>query len=306
MTSNNDSKKQLPLTETRNPRTMHIDRLPTRQLVKTIIQEDMAIVSAVEACSENISQVVDRCVTSLKAGGRIVYIGAGTSGRLGVLDASECPPTFGVSPETVVAIIAGGEKAVTHAAEGAEDDREAGVKDLKEINLSQDDFLIGITASGTTPYVASGLEYAKSIGTGTSLLTCNPYGKLPEVDILINPVVGPEVISGSTRMKSGTACKMVLNIISSGAMIRIGKVYENLMVDVMATNEKLRKRALRIVMEGAGVPNYQAEAALDEANGNTKLAILMASQELSLVEARKRLELANGVLYKALGEPDYA
>jgi N-acetylmuramic acid 6-phosphate etherase len=306
MNEQNIQKKQLPLTETRNPRTMHLDRLPTRQLVKTIIQEDMVIASAVEACSENISQVIDRCVSSLKAGGRIVYMGAGTSGRLGVLDASECPPTFGVSPETVIALIAGGEKAVIHAAEGAEDDREAGILDLKNHNLSPNDFLIGITASGTTPYVAAGLEYARSIGAGTSLLTCNPYGKLPEVDILINPVVGPEVISGSTRMKSGTACKMVLNIISSGAMIRIGKVYENLMVDVMATNEKLRKRALRIVMEGARVPNYKAEAALDEAKGNTKLAILMASKELSLDEAQKQLELSNGFLYKALGELDYS
>lgn len=296
---------KLPLTETRNPRTMFIDRVSTRQAVKMFIEEDRAIVKALEAVSDNIAQAVDLATIALKKGARIIYMGAGTSGRLGILDASECPPTFGVSPDRVIALIAGGARAVTQAAEGAEDNRDAGRQDLEKVNLHENDLVIGITASGTTPYVEGGLEFARQRKNKTVLLCCNPYGDLTEVDVLINPAVGPEVITGSTRLKSGTVCKMVLNMISSLSMVKIGKVYENLMIDLMATNNKLRKRALRIVMEGGRVPNYIAEAKLEEAEGSVKLAILLARTDLPVEQAKQKLEEAEGVLYKALGDTDY-
>ncbi len=302
--TNHDSERQA-LTETRNPRTMYIDRVSTREAVKIFIEEDRSVSRAVEACSENIAQTVELVLAGFRKGGRLIYTGAGTSGRLGVLDASECPPTFGVSPEMVMALIAGGEKAVTNAVEGAEDNVDAGRQDLEAIRLCKNDVVIGITASGTTPYVCGALDYAGSIGATTVLLTCNPYGKLPKVDVLINPAVGPEVITGSTRLKSGTACKMVLNMISSISMIRMGKVFENLMVDLMATNKKLQKRAIRIVMEGARVPNYIAEAKLQEAEGDVKLAIVMARRELPADMARQKLKESRGILYKALGETDH-
>lgn len=302
---NNKTQNRQALTETRNPRSMYIDRASTRDAVKLFIAEDHAVSKAVEACAEQISQTVELAVAAFKKGGRLIYLGAGTSGRLGVLDASECPPTFGVPADMVVGVIAGGETALQNAVEGAEDIVEDGKKDLQAINFSGKDVLVGITASGTTPYVVGGFEYAKSLGAPTILLTCNPYGELPKTDILINPVVGPEVISGSTRLKSGTACKMVLNTISSVSMIRIGKVFENLMVDLRATNIKLRKRALRIVMEGAQIPNYMAEAKLLEAEGEVKLAILLAKTDLTPEQAREKLKQADGVLYKALGEIDH-
>ena len=301
-----DSKiEKQALTETRNPRTMYIDRVSTREAVKLFINEDMAVFKAVEACNESIAQTVELVLAAFRKGGRLIYTGAGTSGRLGVLDASECPPTFGVSPEMVMALIAGGQKAVTNAVEGAEDNVDAGRHDLESIKFSKNDILIGITASGTTPYVTGALDYAKSLGAATVLLTCNPYGELPQTDVLINPAVGPEVITGSTRLKSGTACKMVLNMISSISMIRMGKVFENLMVDLMATNIKLRKRAIRIVMEGGRVPNYIAEAKLQDADGDVKLAILMARSDLAVEQARIKLDQAGRVLYKALGEIDH-
>lgn len=293
------------LTESRNPRTIYIDRLNTRDAVKLFINEDKAVLTAVEACGESIALAVEYTVQAFLAGGRLVYIGAGTSGRLGVLDASECPPTFGVSPDMVVGLIAGGEKALRTAVEGAEDNAARGREDLEDIGFCKDDILVGITASGSTPYVKGALNYARSVEAKTVLLTCNPYGELPETDVLINPVVGPEIICGSTRLKSGTACKMVLNMISSVSMIKIGKVFENLMVDVRATNSKLKKRALRIVMDGGRVPNYLAEAKLEEANGDVKLAILLARTDLDAEQGRKKLESVGGVLYKALGEIDY-
>ncbi|MDD3377068.1 MAG: N-acetylmuramic acid 6-phosphate etherase [Candidatus Riflebacteria bacterium] len=293
------------LTESRNPRTIYIDRLNTRDAVKLFINEDKAVLTAVEACGESIALAVEYTVQAFLAGGRLVYIGAGTSGRLGVLDASECPPTFGVSPDMVVGLIAGGEKALRTAVEGAEDNAARGREDLEDIGFCKDDILVGITASGSTPYVKGALNYARSVEAKTVLLTCNPYGELPEADVLINPVVGPEIICGSTRLKSGTACKMVLNMISSVSMIKIGKVFENLMVDVRATNSKLKKRALRIVMDGGRVPNYLAEAKLEEANGDVKLAILLARTDLDAEQGRKKLESVGGVLYKALGEIDY-
>ena len=292
------------LTESRNPRTIYIDRLNTRDAIKLFINEDKAVLTAVEACGESIALAVEYTVQAFLAGGRLVYIGAGTSGRLGVLDASECPPTFGVAPDMVVGLIAGGEKALRTAVEGAEDNAARGREDLEDIGFCKDDILVGITASGSTPYVKGALNYARSVEAKTVLLTCNPYGELPEADVLINPVVGPEIICGSTRLKSGTACRMVLNMISSVSMIKIGKVFENLMVDVRATNSKLKKRALRIVMDGGRVPNYLAEAKLEEANGDAKLAILLARTDLDAEQGRKKLKSVGGVLYKALGVID--
>lgn len=302
---NKPAEKTLPLTETRNPRTMFIDRVSTRQAVQMFIEEDRAVIRALEAACENIARAVDLATAALKKGGRIIYMGAGTSGRLGILDASECPPTFGVSADRVIALIAGGERAVTQAVEGAEDNRDAGRQDLERVGVCDKDLVVGITASGTTPYVAGGLQLARGRGIPTVLLCCNPYGNLPEVDVLINPAVGPEVITGSTRLKSGTVCKMVLNMISSLSMVKTGKVYENLMIDLQATNNKLRHRALRIVMEGGRVPNYIAEAKLAEAEGNVKLAILMARTDLTLELAQKKLDDAEGMLYKALGDTDH-
>ncbi len=300
-----DKEKMQALTETRNPRTLYIDRVSTRDAVKSFIQEDLAVHRAVEACQDSISVAADYAYASLAKGGRLVYIGAGTSGRLGVLDASECPPTFGVPSDMVIGIIAGGDKALRDAIEGAEDDKSGGKKDLEKINFCQNDTLVGITASGTTPYVVGALEYAKSLGAKTVLLCCNPYGELFKADVLINVAVGPEVIAGSTRLKSGTACKMVLNMISSISMIKLGKVYENLMVDVKATNNKLKKRALKIVMEAGRIPNYEAEAKLIDAEGNLKIAIIMARLDVDAEKAKTILKNANGYLYKALGESGY-
>lgn len=296
---------QQALTETRNPRSLYIDRVNTRDAVKVFLQEDLAIHKAIEACQANIAKAADLAYASLAKGGRLVYIGAGTSGRLGVLDASECPPTFGVPNDMVIGLIAGGDKALRDAIEGAEDEKEGGVRDLKSIDFNKNDTVVGITASGTTPYVVGALEYAKSLGANTVLMCCNPYGELFPADALIDMAVGPEVIAGSTRLKSGTACKMALNMISSIAMIKLGKVYENLMVDVKATNNKLRKRALKIVMEAGRVPNYQAEAILIDAEGNLKVAIIMARLDIDAKKARQILADANGYLYKALGETNY-
>lgn len=296
---------QQPLTETRNPRSLYIDRVNTRDAVKVFLQEDLAIHKAIEACQASIAKAADFAYASLAKGGRLVYIGAGTSGRLGVLDASECPPTFGVPNDMVIGLIAGGDKALRDAIEGAEDEKEGGMRDLKSIDFSKNDTVVGITASGTTPYVVGALEYAKSLGANTVLMCCNPYGELFPADALIDMAVGPEVIAGSTRLKSGTACKMALNMISSIAMIKLGKVYENLMVDVKATNNKLRKRALKIVMEAGRVPNYQAEAILIDAEGNLKVAIIMARLDVDAKKARQILSDAGGYLYKALGESNY-
>lgn len=296
---------QQALTETRNPRSLYIDRVNTRDAVKVFLQEDLAIHKAIEACQANIAKAADLAYASLAKGGRLVYIGAGTSGRLGVLDASECPPTFGVPNDMVIGLIAGGDKALRDAIEGAEDEKEGGVRDLKSIDFNKNDTVVGITASGTTPYVIGALEYAKSLGANTVLMCCNPYGELFPADALIDMAVGPEVIAGSTRLKSGTACKMALNMISSIAMIKLGKVYENLMVDVKATNNKLRKRALKIVMEAGRVPNYQAEAILIDAEGSLKVAIIMARLDVDAKKARQILADAGGYLYKALGESNY-
>ena len=271
-------------------------------MVRLFVEQDRLLISAVEACSSSIAKGVDLIVRAFRRGGRLFYIGAGTSGRLGILDASECPPTFGVASDMVVGLIAGGEVAVTQAVEGAEDDGPAAEVDLKRIFLKAEDVVIGISASGITPYVRAGLAFARTLGCGTGLLTCNPNGPFPETDVFLNPVAGPEVITGSTRLKSGTACKMVLNMLSSISMIQMGKVYENLMVDVKATNRKLQWRSVQIVMAGGRVSQEQAEALLEKTGGEVKTAIVVGRLGVTPEEARLKISAAKGFLYKALDE----
>ncbi|NLI75959.1 MAG: N-acetylmuramic acid 6-phosphate etherase [Candidatus Riflebacteria bacterium] len=304
MTNPETSPRPLSLTESRNPRTTWIDRQPTAEVVRLFLAEDRTVAGAVEAIADPLVRAVDLIVEARRAGGRLVYLGAGTSGRLGILDASELPPTFGVDPAEAVALIAGGAPAVTKAVEGAEDDEAAARRDLEGIRFAAPDLLLGISASGLTPYVRSGLTLARERGCRTLLLTCNPRGPFPPVDVLLNPIVGPEVITGSTRLKSGTACKMVLNLLSSAAMIRSGKVYQNLMVDVRATNAKLRDRAVRIVMEAGQVPRERAVDLLAQAGGETKVAIVLARRGGTPDEARAALAAAHGVLFRALGETE--
>ena len=261
-------------TEQRNSATANIDKCSTLEMVRLINDEDKKIAMAVEKVLPQIANAVDLIAQKLKSGGRLIYIGAGTSGRLGVLDASECPPTFGVNPELVQGIIAGGDVALTCAVEGAEDDTTAAIIDLDKKDFSAADVLVGIAASGRTPYVLSGIKYAKKIRASTVGISCVENSALANiVDIAITPITGAEVITGSTRMKAGTATKLVLNMLTTGAMIRLGKVYGNLMIDVLATNDKLRDRAKRIVIAATNCTEEQAVAALEKCNGHAKSAI---------------------------------
>ena len=261
-------------TEQRNPATENIDKCSTPAMLRLINEEDKKVAAAVEKVLPEISRAVDLIAEKFSGGGRLFYIGAGTSGRLGVLDASECPPTFGVNLELVQGIIAGGEIALRNAVEGAEDDPELAKKNLAEKNFCAGDILVGIAASGRTPYVFGGINFAKEIGAATVGVSCVENSELAKIcDIAITPVTGPESITGSTRMKAGTATKMVLNMLSTGAMIKIGKVYGNLMVDVTATNEKLRDRAKRIVMTATGCDESQAVNFLKKSGGSAKKAI---------------------------------
>ena len=261
-------------TEKRNSASANIDKVSTLEMLKIINDEDKKIAVAVEKTLPQIALAVDLIAKKISSGGRLFYIGAGTSGRLGVLDASECPPTFGVNSEMVQGIIAGGNYALTNAVEGAEDDKNLAVENLREKNFSVADILVGIAASGRTPYVIAAVECAKKIGAATLGVSCVENSALAEiVDIAITPVTGAEVITGSTRMKAGTATKMVLNMLTTGAMIRLGKVYGNLMVDVHATNEKLRDRAKRIVIAATGCDEVTAVDALKKFEGRAKLAI---------------------------------
>ncbi|MBR5914405.1 MAG: N-acetylmuramic acid 6-phosphate etherase [Selenomonadaceae bacterium] len=262
-------------TEQRNSATANIDKCSTLEMVRLINDEDKKIAAAVEKVLPQIAKAVDLIANKLESGGRLIYIGAGTSGRLGVLDASECPPTFGVNPEMVQGIIAGGNIALTCAVEGAEDDTAAAITDLESKNFSAADILVGIATSGRTPYVLSGIDYAKKISASTVGISCVENSALAKiVDIDITPITGAEVITGSTRMKAGTATKMILNMLTTGAMIRLGKVYGNLMVDVHATNDKLRDRAKRIVIAATNCTEQQAIDALKKFNGHAKSAIL--------------------------------
>ena len=289
------------ITEQRNPNSMQLDSLSAQELVALINREDQQVALAVEKCLPQIASAIEKIVAAFERGGRLVYVGAGTSGRLGVLDASECPPTYGVKPEMVVGLIAGGDHALRHPIEGAEDNVQQGQADLEEIDFSARDVLVGIAASGRTPYVLGALNYAKQLGATTVSIASNPNSKMAEVaDIAIETVVGPEVLTGSSRMKSGTAQKLVLNMLTTASMVLIGKCYQNLMVDVQASNEKLKARALKIVMEATECDNEAAANVLAKANGQVKLAILMQLSGLDALEAQSLLDKSNGKLRQAL------
>ena len=289
------------ITEQRNPNSMHVDSLSALEIVQLMNQEDKQVPLAIEKCLPQIAQAVECIVAAFQQGGRLIYIGAGTSGRLGVLDASECPPTFGVSPEMVKGIIAGGERALRHPIEGAEDSKAQAVVDLQTIQFSSKDVLVGIAASGRTPYVVGALEYAKSLGSATVSIASNPNSAMANiVDIAIDTVVGPEVLTGSSRLKSGTAQKLVLNMLTTASMILMGKCYQNLMVDVQASNEKLKARAIRIVMQATDCDKSLAEETLKQADQNAKLAIMMILSGLDRAQAEALLEKHHGKLQLAL------
>ena len=289
------------ITESRNKETMGLDQMTPLEIVTVMNREDGKAVEAVEEVLPQIAQAIVWCTDSLKQKGRIIYIGAGTSGRLGVLDAVECPPTFGVSPDVVVGLMAGGTPAFVRAVEGAEDSQIMGEEDLKEIHLSPADIVIGLAASGRTPYVIYGLRYAKKIGCRTVAVSCNRDSEIgKEADLAIEPVPGPEVLTGSTRLKAGTVQKMVLNMISTGSMVGIGKVYQNLMVDVVQTNMKLITRAENIVMTATGCTREEARDSLEEAEGSVKLAITMILLQCSAKSAKTRLNRAGGYVRNAI------
>ena len=288
-------------TESRNPRTMNLDEMSPLQLVSVMNQEDLHVVSAVKAVLPQVATAVQWAKEALEVGGRLIYFGAGTSGRLGVLDAVECPPTFGVSSDVVVGLIAGGERAFVRAVEGAEDDPEFCKKELLAINLKESDLAVGLAASGRTPYVIGGLRYAKEIGCRTVAIACNKDSAIgKEADLAIEPTPGPEVLTGSTRLKAGTAQKMILNMISTGSMVGIGKAYQNLMVDVQRTNNKLVVRTQNITMAATGCTRDEAAAALHEANGSAKVAIVMLLTKVSAKEAQNQLDAAQGHVRDAL------
>ena len=288
-------------TERRNPASAHIDSCTTLEMVTIMQQEDSKIASAIEKILPEIARAIDATSQRLENGGRLFYLGAGTSGRLGILDASECPPTYGTDPELVQGLIAGGIPAIFRAQEGAEDNPGLAVHDLKEHGFSAKDVLVGIAASGRTPYVIGGLKYARELGALTIALACSEHAEIAALaDIALTPVTGPEVVTGSTRMKAGTAQKLVLNMLSTGTMIKLGKVYGNLMVDVKASNKKLEERAIRIVMEGSGCERTEAEKTLKGADGHAKLAILMVVAGVSAGEGKALLERTSGHLAAAI------
>lgn len=288
-------------TETRNKNTMDLDKMSSIEIATAMNMEDEKVITAVRDALPQISEVIDICTEKLKGGGRIIYMGAGTSGRLGLLDAVECPPTFGVPSDLVVGLIAGGSSAFIKAVEGAEDSKTLGVEDLKALNLTSKDVVIGIAASGRTPYVIHGLKYAREVGCKTAVVVCNKDSEMAKYsDIAIELVVGPEVLTGSTRLKAGTSQKMALNMISTGSMVGIGKAYHNLMVDVMQTNEKLVTRAENIIIEATDANRETARKALKESNGKVKTAIIMILLNCNYDEAEIRLEKAEGHVRYAL------
>jgi len=289
------------LTEARNPNTITIDRQSTLGIVELINQEDGKVAAAIQDILPDIATAVDAIVAAIQSGGRLFYLGAGTSGRLGILDASECPPTYGTDPELVLGLIAGGAPAILHAIEGAEDSPTLATEDLQRKQLTSADILVGIAASGRTPYVIGGLRYANSLGCPTIALTCTPDSEMSKIAKLsLTVLTGPEVIMGSTRMKAGTGQKMVLNMLTTATMIRLGKVYSNLMVDVQATNLKLKERTRLIVTLATGTSQTQADEALTAANGSAKLAILMLLTNLTATKAALLLQQANGFVAEAL------
>ncbi|WP_338631153.1 N-acetylmuramic acid 6-phosphate etherase [Clostridium baratii] len=288
-------------TESRNQNTLDIDKVSTIEMVRKINNEDKKVAEAVEKELPQIAEAIDGIVDRIHKGGHLIYMGAGTSGRLGILDASECPPTYGVSEELVQGLIAGGHEAIFRAKEGAEDSKELAVNDLKDKDLNSNDIVVGLAASGRTPYVIGGLEYANQIGALTISITCNKDSDVSKTSkIAISPVVGAEVITGSTRLKAGTAQKLVLNMLSTGTMIKLGKVYGNLMVDVRATNEKLVERAKRIVCEATNVSTEEATKYLEETKFDVKLAIFMILSGLNKEKAEEKLVKNKGYIARAL------
>lgn len=288
-------------TETRNPDTMELDQMTPLEIATTMNREDAKAVASITEVLPQIAQAITWATEALESGARIIYMGAGTSGRLGVLDAVECPPTFGVSPETVVGLIAGGEGAFIKAVEGAEDSPTMGIDDLKAINLTTNDLVVGLAASGRTPYVVHALRYAREFGCKTVAIACNRGSKIgAEAELAIEPVPGPEVLTGSTRLKSGTVQKLILNMISTGSMVGAGKAYQNLMVDVQQTNEKLVTRAQNIVMTATECTRDEAKAALAQADGHVKTAVVMILAGCDAAAARERLAQAKGHVRGAL------
>ncbi len=289
------------VTEMRNAASQEIDNLSTTEMLKVINNEDKTVAYAVEKTIDEISIVVDEIAKAFAQGGRLIYVGAGTSGRLGILDASECPPTYGTAPEQVVGLIAGGHTAIFKAVENAEDSPELAEQDLKQLNVTDKDVVVGIAASGRTPYVIGGMKFAKQQGAFVACIVCNPQSPMThEADISIVPVVGPEIVTGSSRMKAGTAQKLVLNMLTTGAMIRSGKVFGNLMVDVEATNAKLIQRQTNIVVEATGCSDTEAEEALQACNRHCKTAILMLLAGLDAAQATELLNKKQGFLRAAL------
>lgn len=289
------------LTEARNPQTMELDSMTPLEIVTAMNREDARVPESIRPQLPNIARCVAWATEAIRSGGRLIYMGAGTSGRLGVLDAVECPPTFGVSPDVVVGLIAGGEQAFVKAVEGAEDSRELGKADLEAIGLTPKDLVVGIAASGRTPYVLGGLAYANSLGCKTAAISCNPGSAVGrEARLAIEVAPGPECLTGSTRLKAGTAQKLILNMISTATMVGCGKAYSNLMVDVMQTNEKLVVRAQNIVMEATGVSRDSAKEAIALAGGSCKLAVTMILADCTVEEAKERLERCGGSVRQAI------
>ena len=293
------------LTEQRNPRTQRIDVASSLEIVDLMNAEDATVAPAVRAVREDLARAIDLAVAAFQRSGRLIYVGAGTSGRLGVLDASECPPTFGTPPEMVVGVIAGGYTALVKSSEGAEDEVNAGMSAMDQARVAPADFVLGIAASGTTPFVRAALSRAQTIGAATGLVSCSdpPRVLVDTCDVLILPKVGPEALTGSTRLKAGTATKLVVNTISTGAMIRLGRAYGNLMVDLLAMSDKLHDRGERIVMECCGVDRVTARRAIEAAGGSVKLAIVMTKRGVGKAEAERLLADAGGFVRRAAGDP---
>jgi N-acetylmuramic acid 6-phosphate etherase len=300
---NSETPESLPITEQENPNTANLSSLQLEEILKLMNDEDKMVASAVDLVLPEIVKAVEGIVHRLRQGGRLFYIGTGTSGRLGVLDAAECPPTFGVAPDLVQAIIAGGYEAVYRAVETSEDDAEAGADDLKSRGFTKDDALVGIAASGTTPYTVGAVAHGRSLGAFTIAITCSPGSpitKLAEVSIV--PVVGPEVIAGSTRLKAGTAQKLVLNMLSTATMVKLGYVTGNRMTNVQTRNAKLRTRALRIIMSEAGLDDEAATSVLEETAGDLPVALVMAKTKCSIREAKNALAASKGVVEQAVDQ----
>jgi N-acetylmuramic acid 6-phosphate etherase len=291
------------LTEQRNAASRNLDRMTAREIVRLMNREDRKVAAAVGRELTAIARAVDAMVSGIRKGGRLIYVGAGSSGRMGVLDAAECPPTFGTSPKLVQALIAGGKRAITRAVEGAEDSARNGERDLRAKKLTRNDVVVGIAASGTTPYVLGALKYAQRRGATTVAVTSNlrmPLGRLAK--IVISPEVGPEVLTGSTRLKAGTSQKMVLNMLSTAVMAQLGHVYENLMIDMLLTNEKLADRALRILQEASVKSVSRAGHALRVVGHDMRVALVMLKLGIGTAEAKRKLGVAKGDLRRALGE----